>query len=164
MMQVWLYNLPGATPTLIVGLTFAEIRQLLEDPLSIFLRATPTPEEIEQFDEGYVRVPMDVYFLSTRTTEDIDNFYATSKSVAPVHDPVWHTAATSTADDARVVLVGLSFDDLGSLIENPLEFRWEIEGKHIGAPFNIVICSGETREEMTEWFLKKHSITRAPVN
>jgi hypothetical protein len=58
MMQVWLYNLPNVTPTLIVGLTFDEIKQLLENPLNIHLRASPSPAETAASDETHVPVPI----------------------------------------------------------------------------------------------------------
>jgi hypothetical protein len=160
MMQIWLHSVPNMTPTLIVGLTFDEIRQLLAKPADMYLPVLSA----ETAETPELRLPMDVYFMSARTKEDIDKFYAKSKSVAPLHEPVWHTRATTGTASTPIVLIGLSFDDLNKLIDNPLEFLWEIEGERIKVPFNILICGGETKEEMIEWFLKKHSITKAPVH
>jgi hypothetical protein len=156
MMQVWLYNVPNVTPTLIVGLTFQEIKQLFENPLNIHLKASPAPAET------HVPIPMDVFLMSARTRQDIDRFYFEKKSIAPLYEPLWHTRATVRG--TPIVIIAFSFDDLDALNDNTLQYLYQIEGKRINIPFNILICSGETREAMTEWFLKVNSITRTPVH
>ena len=107
---------------------------------------------------------MDVILMSTRTKEDIDRHFAKSKSLAPLYEPLWHSRAISGTPPKPVVIVAFAFADLDALIQNPLQFLWEIEGQRIDVPFNIVILSGETKEEMIEWFITAHGITRAPIH
>jgi hypothetical protein len=164
MMQVWMHSIPNYPPTLIVGLTFGEIRQLFARPLDIYFNASQTSPEAPLPVETQVPIPMDVILMSTRTKEDIDRHYANSKSVAPLYEPIWHTRAMAGTPPAPVVIVGFAFADLDALIQNPLQFLWEIPGEPINIPFHIAICGGESKEEMMEWFLKAHGITRAPLH
>jgi hypothetical protein len=99
-------------------------------------------------DARQIPVPMDVYLMSAATKEDINKFYAESESTAALPNPVWHSRSTVKGTSSAVIR--LAFDDLGVLLEKPVEILWEIEGHKIGIPFNILLLSGETEEEMRQ--------------
>lgn len=59
--------------------------------------------------------------------------------------------ATATGPDGRTILIiGLSFGNLDRFRAEPRDTFIKIDGGQMGLPIDVMICSGETEEQMAE--------------
>jgi len=59
--------------------------------------------------------------------------------------------ATATLPDGRsLMMIGLSFGNLGKFIDDPGDTYIRIDGKEMGLPVDVLIFSGETEAHLTD--------------
>jgi hypothetical protein len=56
--------------------------------------------------------------------------------------------ATATLGDRQLLMIGLSFGNLGKFLAEPLDTFIKIDGEEMNLPFDVMIFSGKTEADM----------------
>ena len=59
-------------------------------------------------------------------------------------------ALLTGADGRKILMLGLSFKNLDKFRAEPQDTYIKIDGKEMGLPIDVLLCSGETEAHLTE--------------